>query len=218
MFSVCTTFCALFFVCSFSFYLRGILVLLLCSIFSYRKTNVFSIPFFLYFSQDSSHFSLTDVQEMDAIVSSFNEFETKEAGPLILTWAVFLCLVSSLPGKEENSVLQVCGLKWHFLHCVLILWKLHLSTTPSSGDWSRWLCSSSFWSSIFKIFSWDPSEWLIKWVRCKLFLDKCILAQSLISSLDLFWTLLCDCENCRYFCKISCILFELIFLFCSVCL
>ncbi|XP_062098692.1 uncharacterized protein LOC133804555 [Humulus lupulus] len=43
---------------------------------------------------------------MDAIVSSFNAFETKEAGPLILTWAVFLCLISSLPGKEENNVLM----------------------------------------------------------------------------------------------------------------
>ncbi|XP_062096250.1 uncharacterized protein LOC133802197 [Humulus lupulus] len=43
---------------------------------------------------------------MDAIVSSFNAFETKEADPLILTWAVFLCLISSLPGKEENNVLM----------------------------------------------------------------------------------------------------------------
>ncbi|XP_062082237.1 uncharacterized protein LOC133788686 isoform X2 [Humulus lupulus] len=58
------------------------------------------------FRQVSSHFSLIDVQEMDAIVSSFNAFETKEAGPLILTWAVFLCLISSLPGKEENNVLM----------------------------------------------------------------------------------------------------------------
>ncbi|XP_062118398.1 amino-acid permease BAT1 homolog [Humulus lupulus] len=57
----------------------------------------------------SSHFSLIDVQEMDAIVSSFNAFETKEAGPLILTWAVFLCLISSLLGKEENNVLMEIG-------------------------------------------------------------------------------------------------------------
>ncbi|XP_062107180.1 uncharacterized protein LOC133818354 isoform X8 [Humulus lupulus] len=64
---------------------------------------------FTHFNTDneqvSSHFSLIDVQEMDAIVSSFNAFETKEAGPLILTWAVFLCLISSLLGKEENNVL-----------------------------------------------------------------------------------------------------------------
>ncbi|KAK9287536.1 hypothetical protein L1049_015957 [Liquidambar formosana] len=51
-------------------------------------------------------FSLTNVQEIDAIISGFNAFETKEAGPLILTWAVFLCLISSLPGKEENNVLM----------------------------------------------------------------------------------------------------------------
>ncbi|PON83420.1 hypothetical protein TorRG33x02_208350 [Trema orientale] len=58
------------------------------------------------FRQVSSHFSITDVQEMDAIVSSLNAFETKEAGPLLLTWAVFLCLISSLPGKEENNFLM----------------------------------------------------------------------------------------------------------------
>ncbi|CAK9162514.1 unnamed protein product [Ilex paraguariensis] len=43
---------------------------------------------------------------MDALVSGFNVFETKEAGPLILAWAVFLCLISSLPEKEENAVLM----------------------------------------------------------------------------------------------------------------
>ncbi|TYJ99583.1 nucleoporin NUP188-like protein isoform X2 [Cucumis melo var. makuwa] len=42
---------------------------------------------------------------MDAIVSSLNAFEIKEAGPLLLTWAVVLCLISSLPGKEEHNVL-----------------------------------------------------------------------------------------------------------------
>lgn len=51
---------------------------------------------------------------MDGIVSSFNAFETKEAGPLILTWAVFLCLISSLPGKEENDVLMVGVSSWLF--------------------------------------------------------------------------------------------------------
>lgn len=45
---------------------------------------------------------------MDTIVSSLNGFEIKEAGPLLLTWAVFLCLISSLPGKEEHNVLPVC--------------------------------------------------------------------------------------------------------------
>ncbi|CBI37915.3 unnamed protein product, partial [Vitis vinifera] len=58
------------------------------------------------FREGCTLFSLTDVQEIDAIISGFNAFETKEAGPLILTWAVFLCLISSLPGKQENSVLM----------------------------------------------------------------------------------------------------------------
>ncbi|KAK3195082.1 hypothetical protein Dsin_026392 [Dipteronia sinensis] len=51
-------------------------------------------------------FSSIDVQEMDALLSTFNAFEMKEAGPLILAWAVFLCLISSLPGREENRVLM----------------------------------------------------------------------------------------------------------------
>lgn len=58
------------------------------------------------FSQGSTAFSLSDIPELDATISSFGAFETKEAGPLILSWAVFLCLVSSLPGKEENNVLM----------------------------------------------------------------------------------------------------------------
>ncbi|KAM7257446.1 hypothetical protein ACFE04_013187 [Oxalis oulophora] len=52
-------------------------------------------------------FSPSDIQEMDAIISSFDTLEMKEAGPLLLTWAVFLCLVASLLGKkEENHVLM----------------------------------------------------------------------------------------------------------------
>lgn len=63
----------------------------------------------LFLRQDTSVFTLADVQEMEAIISTFNAFETKETGPLILAWAVFLCLISSLPGKEESNVLMVCG-------------------------------------------------------------------------------------------------------------
>lgn len=58
----------------------------------------------------ASAFTLADVQEIEAIISTFNAFETKEAGPLILAWAVFLCLSSSLPGKEENNILMVCDM------------------------------------------------------------------------------------------------------------
>ncbi|KAJ4826105.1 hypothetical protein Tsubulata_010953 [Turnera subulata] len=58
------------------------------------------------YRQAASSFSVTDIQEMDALVSSINNFEMKETGPLLLSWAVFLCLVSSFPGKEENDVLM----------------------------------------------------------------------------------------------------------------
>ncbi|XP_051133760.1 uncharacterized protein LOC127253286 isoform X2 [Andrographis paniculata] len=43
---------------------------------------------------------------MDAKISIINTFEAKEAGPLILAWAVFLCLISSLPEKEDNNILM----------------------------------------------------------------------------------------------------------------
>ncbi|XP_070662726.1 uncharacterized protein [Malus domestica] len=58
------------------------------------------------FRQGTFVFTLADVQEMEAIISTFNAFETKEAGPLILAWAVFLCLISSLPDSEESNVLM----------------------------------------------------------------------------------------------------------------
>ncbi|XP_042000671.1 uncharacterized protein LOC121750240 isoform X3 [Salvia splendens] len=47
-----------------------------------------------------------EVQQIDSMISSFNTFEYKELGPLILAWALFLCLVSSLPEKEENNMLM----------------------------------------------------------------------------------------------------------------
>ncbi|XP_024962200.1 uncharacterized protein LOC112502498 isoform X4 [Cynara cardunculus var. scolymus] len=58
------------------------------------------------FRQGNISFAMSDIQEVDAIISSFDAFETKEAGPLILTWAVFLCLISSLPEKQEHNVLM----------------------------------------------------------------------------------------------------------------
>ncbi|GLT30700.1 hypothetical protein SLA2020_054910 [Shorea laevis] len=58
------------------------------------------------FRQGPSVFSLADVQEIDALISSFDTLEMKEAGPLVLSWAVFLCLISSLPGKEDNNFLM----------------------------------------------------------------------------------------------------------------
>lgn len=44
---------------------------------------------------------------MDALLATFEVLEMKEAGPLIFAWAVFLCLISSLPGKEEHNALLV---------------------------------------------------------------------------------------------------------------
>uniref|UniRef100_A0A7N0U6L0 Uncharacterized protein n=1 Tax=Kalanchoe fedtschenkoi TaxID=63787 RepID=A0A7N0U6L0_KALFE len=61
----------------------------------------------MLFRQDSSSFSLTDIQEMDNFVSSLSGFDIKEAGPLYLTWAVFICLISSLPGLKETDQLEI---------------------------------------------------------------------------------------------------------------
>ncbi|KZV41118.1 hypothetical protein F511_09314 [Dorcoceras hygrometricum] len=60
-----------------------------------------SIPF----RQGQIAFSETDITEMDTIISSLNASEVKEMGPLILAWAVFICLISSLPKKEETNML-----------------------------------------------------------------------------------------------------------------
>ncbi|XP_057456711.1 uncharacterized protein LOC130747712 [Lotus japonicus] len=51
-------------------------------------------------------FSLTDIQEMDALVSTFSVFEMNEAGPLVLAWAVFLYLLLTLPEKDDNNELM----------------------------------------------------------------------------------------------------------------
>ncbi|KAL9691487.1 hypothetical protein QQ045_011911 [Rhodiola kirilowii] len=61
----------------------------------------------MLFRQDSSSFSLTDILEMDNLISSFSVYDIKEAGPLYLTWAVFLCLVLSLPGLKDNDQLEI---------------------------------------------------------------------------------------------------------------
>ncbi|KAH0451385.1 hypothetical protein IEQ34_018684 [Dendrobium chrysotoxum] len=50
-------------------------------------------------------FSMQDVQEMDFLVSTFSGFGTFEAGPLFLAWAVFICLLSSLPDIKNESIL-----------------------------------------------------------------------------------------------------------------
>ncbi|KAK9070882.1 hypothetical protein SSX86_009450 [Deinandra increscens subsp. villosa] len=58
------------------------------------------------FRQGNISFTLSDIQEVDAIISSLDPFEMKEAGPLVLAWAVFLCLISSLPEKPEHDMVM----------------------------------------------------------------------------------------------------------------
>ncbi|KAF8646124.1 hypothetical protein HU200_065970 [Digitaria exilis] len=52
-----------------------------------------------------SAFSVGDILEMDVEISKLPEFSMVESGPLILAWAVFLCLVLSLP--ESNTNLEI---------------------------------------------------------------------------------------------------------------
>ncbi|ONM00825.1 hypothetical protein ZEAMMB73_Zm00001d030340 [Zea mays] len=52
-----------------------------------------------------SAFSVGDILEMDVEISKLPEFSLVESGPLILAWAVFLCLVLSLP--ESNTNLEI---------------------------------------------------------------------------------------------------------------
>ncbi|KAL9238373.1 hypothetical protein vseg_012803 [Gypsophila vaccaria] len=60
------------------------------------------------FRKGSCVFASSDVVELDSIISNLDIFESKEAGPLILAWAVFLCLIVSLPEKEEiNELMEI---------------------------------------------------------------------------------------------------------------
>ncbi|KAK9690813.1 hypothetical protein RND81_09G155600 [Saponaria officinalis] len=60
------------------------------------------------FRNGSCVFASSDVLELDSVISNLDVFESKEAGPLILAWAVFLCLVVSLPDKEEiNELMEI---------------------------------------------------------------------------------------------------------------
>ena len=56
-----------------------------------------------------SQFSVADILEMDIEVSKLPEFAV-ESGTLILAWAVFLCLVLSLPGNNANLVTVISNL------------------------------------------------------------------------------------------------------------
>ncbi|KAF3796399.1 Nucleoporin NUP188-like protein [Nymphaea thermarum] len=54
------------------------------------------------FRQGNSTFSYSELLEMDTMISGFNPSETAEAGPLFLSWGIFLCLISSLPEKDDS--------------------------------------------------------------------------------------------------------------------
>ncbi|KAK9107613.1 hypothetical protein Syun_023624 [Stephania yunnanensis] len=41
---------------------------------------------------------------MDGMVSSFNSFEVEEASPLVMSYAISVCLISSLPGKKDTNL------------------------------------------------------------------------------------------------------------------
>lgn len=57
--------------------------------------------------EGGSVFSVIDIKEMDAQVSSFYDFGAVEAGPLLLAWAVFLSLLLSLHETHNSSTLMV---------------------------------------------------------------------------------------------------------------
>lgn len=93
--------------------------------------------------QGSIGFSEMEVQQIDSMISSFNAFESKDLGPLILAWAMFLCLVSSLPEKEENNLLMVHisviqSMSYHYDACSSILGSIFLlNVLLLSGDGSH---------------------------------------------------------------------------------
>lgn len=78
------------------------------------------VEFLLLLRWGTFVFSLTDIQEMDALVSSFSSLAMKEAGSLFLTWAVFLRLIASLPGNENDNVLKACPLIVYYDQYVFI--------------------------------------------------------------------------------------------------
>lgn len=99
-----------------------------CRIFFFLKfllhTNYLVI--FMKCSEASCAFSLADIQEIDAEVSNFSEELEKESGPLILAWAVHLCLVSSLleRGTDALMVLPCLPVFSFFLSPCLLHWDI----------------------------------------------------------------------------------------------
>lgn len=66
-----------------------------------------NLIFYFCLSGGCSAFSVGDILEMDVEISKFPEFSMVESGALILAWAVFLCLVLSLPESNTNLVMMI---------------------------------------------------------------------------------------------------------------
>ncbi|KAG0491610.1 hypothetical protein HPP92_005008 [Vanilla planifolia] len=58
------------------------------------------------FSDGGAMFSMLDIQEINSLVSSLSILGMVECGPLLLAWAVFICLISSLPDMKNNLILM----------------------------------------------------------------------------------------------------------------
>ncbi|EEE50585.1 hypothetical protein OsJ_30757 [Oryza sativa Japonica Group] len=86
------------------------------------------------FSGGYSTFSVVDILEMDVEVSKLPEFAAVESGPLILAWAVFLCLVMSLPGSNTNlgPVSGFRGILRTFISAFVASYEISYQTEDSS--------------------------------------------------------------------------------------
>jgi nuclear pore complex protein Nup188 len=78
-----------------------------CMTFLFSSFSWAYISFYFCSSRGCSAFSIGDILEMDVEISKLLEFSMVESGPLILAWAVFLCLVQSLPGSNDNLVTMI---------------------------------------------------------------------------------------------------------------
>lgn len=100
---------------------------LLCCSFIFFSEFLFYIIYLvisMIFSEASCAFSLTDIQEIDAEVSNFSEELERESGPLVLAWAVHLCLVSSmLESGADTLMVLLCLPVFLFL----------ITMSPASG-------------------------------------------------------------------------------------
>lgn len=164
----------LLFFFSFCILFLFVIDILFASIAAYKYFPLFySCLYFLtrlFIRQGNIVFSLSEIQEIDAVVSSFSNLGMVEAGPLILAWATFLCLLLSLPRSEVYNQLMV-HLIWFLFH--LKSTKKHFKFEHPlqlwAGDWSYCSCSSSIWSWPIHIFIGNSPHEHFEGLRCKCF-------------------------------------------------